>query len=53
MAKAQRIKNKKTVKKKTITVYTVIRVIMITLVSSLLILGIIARIMHYFNIHWK
>ena len=53
MAKPQRIKNKKKVKKKPTTAYTVIRVIMIVLVCSILILGIVAKIMHYFNFHLK
>lgn len=53
MAKTQKIKNKKIAKKKPITAYAVVRVIMITLVCSILILGIVAKIMHYFNIHFK
>jgi hypothetical protein len=53
MAETKRIKNKKTVPKKTITAYAVIRVIMIVLVCLILLLGIVGRITHYFNIHFK
>ena len=53
MPKPQRIKKKKIAKKKPITAYAVIRIILITLVCSILILGIVARIIHYFNIHLK
>lgn len=53
MPKPQRIKKKKIAKKKPITAYTVFCVIMITLVCLILIVGIVAKVIHYFNIHWK
>ncbi len=53
MAKSQRIKNKKKVKKKPITTYTIIRAVMITLFCLILLLGIGIKIMHYFNFHLK
>ena len=43
----------KTKSKKPITAYAVIRIIVITLVCIILILGIVAKIIHYFEFHWK
>jgi ribosomal protein S14 len=43
----------KTKSKKTITVYTVIRAIMLTLLCLIMLLGIAERIWHYYNYHFK
>jgi hypothetical protein len=51
--KKQNNQKPKTESKKPITAYTVIRAIMITLVCLILLLGIAARIWHYYNIHYK
>ncbi len=51
MAKAKKNNNQETDNKKTITVYFVIRCILIVFACSILILGIVARILHYVNNH--
>lgn len=51
MAKSKKITTKKTAIKKSITVYAVVRVILITLACSIMILGIVVRFIHYFNNH--
>ncbi|OXB10220.1 hypothetical protein B0A81_04220 [Flavobacterium plurextorum] len=43
----------KTKSKKPITAYAVIRIIIIILVCLILILGIVAKFIHYFKNHWN
>ncbi len=43
----------KTKSKKPITAYAVIRVLMIILVCLILLIGIVAKVIHYFEFHWK
>lgn len=51
MVKSKKNIVKKTAIKKPITVYAVVRVILITLACSIMILGIVVRFIHYIKNH--